>query len=52
MMIVSVMHNEQHHIIMRLLLLRKTRRPPEHPTIPRPQTRVDALDSLRETLAD
>ena len=37
---------------MRLLSLRKTRRPPEHPTVPCPQTRVDPLDGLRETLAD
>ena len=52
MMIVSVMYNEQHQIVMRLPLLRKTRRPPEHPTISRAQTRVDPLDSLRKTLAD
>ena len=51
-MIVSVMHNEQHQILMRLLLLRKTRRLPRHTTISRAQTRVDSFDGLRKPLTD
>ncbi len=46
------MHNQQHQILMRLLLLRKTRRFPCHTTISRPQTRVDSFDRLRKTLAN
>ena len=52
MMVIPVMHNQQHQILMRLLLLRKTRRFPCHTTISRPQTRVDPFDRLRKTLAN
>ena len=52
MMVIAVMHDHQHQVLMRLLALRKTRRPPEYTTVPRPQTRVAPLDGLRKTLAD
>jgi len=52
MMVVSVMHHEQHQVLMGLLLLRKTRGLPYNATISRPQTGVDSFDGLCETLAD